>query len=78
MEGKLKINDCILFVNNLDCRDVDRSTVLSTLRGAGSSVSLVVRYVPVPITPYFIYYGIAFRLTIIQSVISPRQSANVV
>ena len=45
LEGKLKINDCILFVNSLDCRDVDRSTVLSTLKSAGSTVSLVVRYV---------------------------------
>merc|ERR1719150_270933 len=43
VEGKLKVNDCILRVNNIDCRDVDRSTILSTLRGAGSSVSLVVR-----------------------------------
>lgn len=43
VDGKLKVNDCILRVNNLDCRDVDRSTVLSTLRSAGSTVSLVVR-----------------------------------
>jgi len=43
VEGKLKVNDCILRVNNIDCRDVDRSTILSTLRGAGSTVSLVVR-----------------------------------
>ena len=43
IEGKLKVNDCILRVNNLDCRDVDRTTVLSTLRSAGSTVSLVVR-----------------------------------
>ena len=38
-----KVNDCILRVNNLDCRDVDRSTVMSTLRSAASTVSLVVR-----------------------------------
>lgn len=43
VEGKLKVNDCILRVNNMDCRDVDRSTVLSTLRSAASRVSLVVR-----------------------------------
>ena len=43
VEGRLKVNDCILRVNNLDCRDVDRGTVLSTLRAAGSTVSLVVR-----------------------------------
>ena len=43
VEGKLKVNDCILRVNNLDCRDVDLSTVMSTLRSAASTVSLVVR-----------------------------------
>ena len=43
LDGKLKINDYILFVNNLDCRDVNRSTVLSTLRQAGSGASLVIR-----------------------------------
>ena len=43
VDGRLKVNDCILRVNNLDCRDVDRSTVLSTLRSAASTVSLVVR-----------------------------------
>ena len=35
VEGKLKVNDCILRVNNIDCRDVDRGTIISTLRGAG-------------------------------------------
>ena len=39
-DGRLKVNDCILRVNNIDCRDVDRSTVLSTLRSASSTVSL--------------------------------------
>ena len=43
MEGKLKLNDYILFVNNVDCRDVDRSTVINSLRQAGSAVNLVVR-----------------------------------
>ena len=42
-EGKLKVNDCILRVNNIDCRDVDKSTVMSTLRSAASTVSLLVR-----------------------------------
>merc|ERR1719336_1252586 len=43
VDGRLKVNDCILRVNNLDCRDVDLSTVMSTLRSAASTVSLVVR-----------------------------------
>jgi hypothetical protein len=37
------VNDCILRVNNIDCRDVDRSTILHTLRNANSNVSLLIK-----------------------------------
>jgi hypothetical protein len=30
-------------VNNIDCRDVERSTVLDTLRNANSNVSLLIK-----------------------------------
>eukprot|EP00094_Tigriopus_californicus_P004987 TCALIF_04803-PA protein Name:"Similar to DLG5 Disks large homolog 5 (Homo sapiens)" AED:0.14 eAED:0.14 QI:159/0.90/0.87/0.96/0.90/0.93/32/0/2037 len=43
LDGKLKVNDCILRVNDLNCRLVERSTILNTLRNANSAVSLVVR-----------------------------------
>ena len=36
MDGKLKVNDCILRVNNRDCRDIERSTVLQTLKNAAA------------------------------------------
>lgn len=38
-----RVNDCILRVNNIDCRDVERATVLETLRNANSSVSLLIK-----------------------------------
>ncbi len=31
---RLKVNDCILRVNGLDCRDVDRSSVINAIRNS--------------------------------------------
>ena len=36
LDGKLKVNDCILRVNNMDCRDIERETVLNTLKNAAN------------------------------------------
>ena len=38
-----RVNDCILRVNNIDCHDVERSTVLQTLKNANSVVSLLIK-----------------------------------
>lgn len=38
-----RVNDCILKVNNVDCRDVERTTILHTLRNAQSVVGLLIR-----------------------------------
>ena len=39
-----RVNDCILRVNNLDCRDVERAAVLNALRNSASTpVSVLVR-----------------------------------
>ena len=35
---RLKVNDCILRVNNLDCRDVERASVIEAIRNASESV----------------------------------------
>lgn len=43
MDGKLKINDCILKIDNIDCRDMDRNMVLQLLRNANCPVSLTIR-----------------------------------
>ena len=38
-----RVNDCILRVNNVDCRDIDRSTLIHTLKTATSTVNLLVK-----------------------------------
>ena len=38
-----RVNDCILRVNNVDCRDIDRSTLIHTLKSATSTVNLLVK-----------------------------------
>ena len=38
-----RVNDCILRVNNVDCRDIDRSTLIHTLKTSTSTVNLLVK-----------------------------------
>lgn len=42
-EGKLKPNDCIVRVNNLDCSNVSKRMVLETVRSNGGTAIIVVR-----------------------------------
>ncbi|KDR24048.1 Disks large-like protein 5 [Zootermopsis nevadensis] len=42
-DGKLKLNDCISRVNNLDCSNVSKRMVLETVRSGGGVASMVVR-----------------------------------
>nr|CAD7404625.1 unnamed protein product [Timema cristinae] len=42
-EGKLKVNDCISRVNNLDCSNVSKRMVLETVRSGGGVANMVVR-----------------------------------
>ena len=37
-----RVNDCILRVNNMDCRDIDRTTLIHTMKSA-TSVNLLVK-----------------------------------
>ncbi|XP_068081799.1 disks large homolog 5 [Anabrus simplex] len=41
--GKLKVNDCISRVNNLDCSNVSKRMVIETLRSGGGVANMVVR-----------------------------------
>ncbi|KAK2725696.1 hypothetical protein QYM36_000258, partial [Artemia franciscana] len=43
VDGKLRINDCILKVGNLDCQNVDRRTVLETLYNTEGPITLLIR-----------------------------------
>uniref|UniRef100_A0A8D8WDJ1 Disks large homolog 5 n=1 Tax=Cacopsylla melanoneura TaxID=428564 RepID=A0A8D8WDJ1_9HEMI len=42
-DGKLKVNDCIVRVNNLDCSNVSKRMVLETVRSSGTSALMVIR-----------------------------------
>ncbi|XP_075211047.1 disks large homolog 5-like isoform X1 [Lycorma delicatula] len=42
-EGKLKPNDCIVRVNNLDCSAVSKRMVLETMRSNGGNAVIVIR-----------------------------------
>lgn len=42
-DGKLRVNDCISRVNNLDCTNVSKRKVLETVRQSGGTASMVVR-----------------------------------
>ncbi|KAJ1521902.1 hypothetical protein ONE63_002238 [Megalurothrips usitatus] len=42
-DGKLKVNDCISRVNNVDCSNVSKRMVLETVRAGGRVASMVVR-----------------------------------
>uniref|UniRef100_A0A1B6CJU0 PDZ domain-containing protein n=1 Tax=Clastoptera arizonana TaxID=38151 RepID=A0A1B6CJU0_9HEMI len=42
-EGKLRPNDCIVRVNNLDCSNVSKRMVLETVRSSGVAAIIVVR-----------------------------------
>ncbi|XP_069696680.1 disks large homolog 5 isoform X2 [Periplaneta americana] len=42
-DGKLKLNDCISRVNNLDCSNVSKRMVLETVRSSGGVANMVVR-----------------------------------
>ncbi|KAK6628405.1 hypothetical protein RUM43_002217 [Polyplax serrata] len=43
IDGKLKVNDCISRVNNLDCTNVNKRMVMETVRSNGNTASMVVR-----------------------------------
>lgn len=43
VDGKLKTNDCILRVNNLDCGNVSKRMVIETIRSSGNSCIIMVR-----------------------------------
>ncbi|XP_014609280.1 PREDICTED: disks large homolog 5 isoform X4 [Polistes canadensis] len=83
-DGKLKVNDCIIRVNNLDCASVSSRMILETLRScAVSPTTLTIRrrrlagrslrtiQLPVGSIPH----GIALELGIYISKISPGSSA---
>ncbi|XP_054265704.1 disks large homolog 5-like isoform X2 [Macrosteles quadrilineatus] len=43
LDGKLRPNDCIIRVNNLDCSSVSKRVVLETVRSSGGTAIIVVR-----------------------------------
>ncbi|XP_065226709.1 disks large homolog 5 isoform X2 [Planococcus citri] len=43
LEGKLRVNDCILRVNNLDCSNVSKRMVIESLRSNGGSCNILVK-----------------------------------
>lgn len=43
LEGRLRPNDCIIRVNNLDCSNVSKRVVLETVRSSGGTAVIVVR-----------------------------------
>lgn len=43
IDGKLKVNDCISRVNNLDCSNVSKRMVMETVRSNGNTASMVIR-----------------------------------
>lgn len=42
-DGKLRVNDCISRVNNVDCTNVSKRTVMETVRSSGNIANFVVR-----------------------------------